>query len=327
MEKTLASPPIETLTQNIKRWAKEIGFYSVGILPASALFEKDSYLEDWNRRGYAASMQYMRDFDGRLERLRQSFPDAKSVICLTVSYYSPEEKPDPSSRVTGRVARYAWGRDYHKVLKKKLKTLIQRIQEYVGEPVDLRPFVDTGPILERKLAAKAGLGFIGKNTTLIGPAGSYLFLAELVTPLELVYDIPQGSFQECGNCTLCLEACPTGAIREPFVLDANRCISYLTIEHRGPIHPSLHRAIGNWVFGCDICIDVCPFNARPLPTLWEELRSERGVGSELNLEGILLLDEAGFRNRFQGTALLRAKWEGLRRNAEIVLNTLKGFNR
>ena len=268
-------------------------------------------------------MRYMRDFDGRLEKLRESFPNAKSIICLAVSYYSPEERQVPSLKKMGRVARYAWGKDYHKVVKKKLKELMRRIQASLKTPATLRTFVDTGPILERKLAAKAGLGFIGKNTTLIGSAGSYLFLTELVTDLELTYDTPEGSFQECGSCTLCLSACPTGALREPFVLDANRCISYLTIEHRTEIDPSLRPKMGDWIFGCDLCIDICPFNARPVSTPWEELRPAQGVGPGVDLkEALLFENEEAFRRRFRGTALLRAKWAGLRRNAQIVSENL-----
>jgi len=314
-----------SLSEKIKEWAKEIGFYSIGILPASVLFEEEPHLTRWNQEGYAASMRYMQGFGGRLKRLRESFPDVKSVICLTVSYYTADEKPDPSlKQQTGRIARYARGRDYHKVLKKKLKGLIHRIEASLPIPALFRPFVDTGPILERKLAVRAGLGFVGKNTTLISPTGSYLFLAEILTDLELTTDAPQGEFETCGSCTLCLEACPTDAIREPFVLDANRCISYLTIEHRGPIDPALKPQMENWAFGCDICIDICPFNARPVPTPWEELSPKQGAGSELNLEEVLSLDEEGFRRKFQGTPLMRPKREGLQRNAEVVLENLKG---
>ena len=319
MEKTLVDT---TFSRKIKEWAGEIGFYSAGIIPASVLFEEDPNLERWNREGHAGGMAYMKDFSGRLKRFRESFPDAASAICLTVSYYSPDERPNPSIRRSGWVARYARGRDYHKVLKRKLKLLIRRMQEAREGPAVFRPFVDTGPLLERKLAAKAGLGFIGKNTTLLGAAGSYLFLAEIVTNLTLDYDEPASPPPSCGSCTLCLEACPTGAIVEPFVIDARRCISYLTIEHRGPVEESLKKPVGNWVFGCDVCIDVCPFNARPIPTPWEELTPKAGVGSELDLQEVLSLGDVAFQKRFQGTPLLRPKRDGLKRNAAIVLENL-----
>ncbi len=310
-----------SLSVQIKTWAKELGFYSTGIVPAAILFEEEPLLSAWNRKGYAGTMTYMQKFGERLERLRTSFPSAKSVIVLTASYYQPEEAHQPTGEPSGRVARYAWGKDYHKALKKKLKLLSKRIREEAGEAT-LRYFVDTGPILERKLAKHAGLGFIGKNTTLITPAGSYFFLAELVTDLELEYDREE-PFDGCGHCTLCIDACPTEAIREPFTVDARRCISYLTIEHRGEIEAELKPKIGEWLFGCDICIDVCPYNSRPLETLWEELKQD-GVGASVPLEPILALeDEEAFRNRFGGTPLTRPKREGLMRNAAIVFENLK----
>lgn len=315
-----------SLSAWIKQCAKEIGFYSVGIVSARHLFESDEILSAWNQKGYSGTMFYMKDFENRLRRLRETFPTAKSVIVLTVSYYHPDHpSPQPTVGPLGRVARYARGKDYHKVLKKKLKLLSQKIREAGGrKDILLRHFVDTGPILERKLAQLAGLGFIGKNTTLITPAGSYFFLAELITDLELEYESPSGkTFDGCGHCRLCLEACPTEAIREPFVLDARRCISYLTIEHRGPIDEALRPKMGEWLFGCDICIDVCPFNSRPLETPWEELR-DAGAGETVSLKPILALqDEEAFRRRFQGTPLLRPKREGLLRNAATLLENLK----
>ncbi len=304
----------------IKHCAKELGFDSVGIVPAKVLFEKEPSLSAWNENGFSGTMSYMKEFDERLARFRAGFPTAKSVIALTVSYYQPD-RPVPSNEPSGRIARYAWGKDYHKVLKKKLKILSQNI--YEKEPhAELRPFIDTGPILERKLARLSGLGFIGKNTTLITPAGSYFFLAELVTDLELEYDREAHS-DGCGTCTLCIDACPTEAIPAPFTIDARRCISYLTIEHRGEIEPSLKPKMGEWIFGCDICIDICPFNSRPIETPWEEFK-ESGTGGSVPLEPVLALkSDEEFRSRFEGTPLLRSKREGLLRNASIVLENLK----
>lgn len=311
-----------SLSAWIKACAEELGFYSVGIVPASFLFEKDPSLETWNQKGYAGTMSYMREFDRRLERLRASFPEAKSVIVLTVSYYHQEDpRASFSGEAMGRVARYARGREYHKVLGKKLKLLSRKIGEATGEKQTFRYFVDTGPILERKLARLAGLGFVGKNTTLITPAGSYFFLAELVTDLELEYD-KERVFDGCGHCSLCIEACPTGAIREPFTVDARRCISYLTIEHRGDIEENLKPQMGDWLFGCDICIDVCPFNSRPVETPWEEFRYSR-INETIPLDPILAIsDDVSFRERFQGTPLTRPGLEGLRRNAGIVYENL-----
>lgn len=310
-----------SLTAWIKSCAKELGFYSVGILPASFLFEKDPSLEKWNQKGCAGTMAYMQEFDRRLEHFKASFPTAKSVIVLTVSYHQPPPPRKMTSEPEGRIARYAWGKDYHKILKKKLKLLSQKIQEKGRREVVLRPFVDTGPLLERRLARLAGLGFIGKNTTLITPAGSYFFLAELVTDLELEYD-KERVFEGCGQCRLCIDACPTEAIQEPFTIDARRCISYLTIEHRGAIDATLAPQMEEWLFGCDICMDVCPFNSRPVETPWSELK-RGGVGEMVPLGDILVLEtDEAFRDRFQGTPLLRPKREGLRRNAAIVLENL-----
>ena len=309
-----------SLSAWIKSCAKEIGFYSVGIIPAFILFEKEPSLEEWNQKGYAGTMSYMEEFDLRLERFRSNFPTAKSVIVLTVSYYQPDSPQTPTAEPAGRVARYARGKDYHKVLAKKLKLLSEKIRKHAGDGT-FRYFVDTGPLLERKLARAAGLGFIGKNTTLITPAGSYFFLAELVTDLELEYDAGR-VFEGCGQCTLCIDACPTEAIPEPYTVDARRCISYLTIEHRGAIDETLKAKIGDWLFGCDVCIDVCPFNGHPVETPWEELK-HFGTGETVPLEPVLTLSEEAFRERFRGTPLLRPKREGLKRNAAIVLKNLK----
>ncbi|MFH1857464.1 MAG: tRNA epoxyqueuosine(34) reductase QueG [Candidatus Omnitrophota bacterium] len=311
-----------SLASWIKACAKEMGFYSVGILPAKDLFEKDSSLEKWNRKGYSGTMSYLQKFDERQEHLKSRFPSAKSVIVLTVSYCRGGETPRRASGASGRVARYARCRDYHKVLEEKLQLLSQKIREHAGSGT-FQIFVDSAPILEKKLASRSGLGFIGKNTTLVTPAGSYFFLSELVTDLELAYDASAGIVDGCRDCRLCIDVCPTGAIVEPYTIDARRCIAYLTIEHQGDVAEELQPKMDQWLFGCDLCIDACPRNSAPVETPWEELK-ERLVAPSIPLEEIFSLkDDASFRKKFEGTPLLRVKRGTLIRNAEIILKNLK----
>ena len=223
---------------------------------------------------------------------------------------------DDAGDLWPRVARYARGRDYHNLMGKRLRRLAARIRAAVPG-CDTRTYVDTGPVLERELAARAGLGVAGKNTCLLGRRGSYLLLGEIFLTLDLAPDAPVADL--CGRCTRCLEACPTGALPEPYRLDANRCISYWTIEHRGAIPESFRERIGDWVFGCDVCQEVCPWNLRPQePADHPELRltEERAA---LDLAGLLALDAEGYRRTFQGSAMQRARLSGLKRNAAVAM--------
>jgi len=234
-----------------------------------------------------------------------------------LAYLSPNQTT--RSPGAGKVASYAWGRDYHKVIGKRLKRLAHRI-EAMAPGHHVRGFVDSGPILERAFARRAGLGFIGKNTMLIHRYwGSSFFLACLVTDLDLLEDepVPRG----CGQCTLCLDACPTGAFRGPFVLDSNRCLSYLTIEVRGDWPPGSPKDLHGWVFGCDECQSVCPYNRGEVPAVGAELASRSGIEPSMNLDEILRLNEVAFLERFQGSPLMRAKWRGLQRNARAILES------
>jgi epoxyqueuosine reductase len=218
----------------------------------------------------------------------------------------------------GRVARYARGRDYHDVIPPRLRALAAAIVELCGPETKCRTFVDTGPLVDRAAAERAGLGFVGKNTCLLtGRYGSYVFLSAILTTAAL----PSDPFvtRDCGSCRACLNACPTGAFIAPRQLDATRCISYLTIEHRGAIPHALRPRIGDWVFGCDVCQEVCPWNRARSPTAHEEFAPQAGAGNTLDLAELLTLDEAAFRARFRGTPLMRTKRRGLLRNAAIAL--------
>jgi epoxyqueuosine reductase len=219
------------------------------------------------------------------------------------------------------VARYAWGRDYHKIIPPKLKALAETIIRLGGEGAACRTFVDTGPLVDRAVADRGGLGFVGKNTcVLTGRHGSFVFLSAILTTVELPPD-PLAT-KDCGSCRACLEACPTDAFVAPRRLDATRCISYLTIEHRGSIPTELRPRMGTWIFGCDVCQDVCPWNRARPPAQHEELAPDRGAGPDLDLVELLALDDESFRARFQGTPLTRAKRAGLLRNAAVALGNL-----
>ena len=341
------------ITQKIQALAKQAGFDLFGVAPADPLEQERDRLSSWLVKGFAGEMSYLgNNVEKRLDPAKV-MPSAKSIICLGMSYYyhfpSPIAldresvkvcggRPSPGTRLRvdeevvvaerrkpgkarGKVARYAWGKDYHKVLKKKLKGLIKQIVDLAGPHTRCKEYTDTGPILERPLAARAGLGFIGKNTLLLHPKhGSWFFLCEILTNLELESNRPAKS--NCGSCRACLDACPTQAFTGPYELDATRCISYWTIEARSDIPPEFHEAIGSHVFGCDICQEVCPFNRRPLPSHCEEFAPSVGAGPSLDLDPVLTMDEDLFHEAFAHTPLTRAKHSGIIRNAKIVLKNL-----
>jgi epoxyqueuosine reductase len=301
----------------IKRKAKELGFDLCGIAPAGA-FPELSFLREWLARGYAGEMRYMgRTADARAD-VRNVVPAARSVIVTGTIYtvdrpYSIEH----SSREDALIARYAWGDDYHDVLKARLDALLSWMREASPEPFDARAYVDTGPVQERVYAQYAGLGWIGKNTCLINAEqGSWLFLSEIICSLPLEPDAP--ALDQCGTCTLCLEACPTGAITEPHVLDATRCLSYLTIELRGAI-PEEHRtALGAHVYGCDICQEVCPYNQHP-PRSNDAAWQPRRALDLPKLVDLWTRSDEELRHSTRGSAMTRAKLTGLRRNLAVAI--------
>lgn len=218
----------------------------------------------------------------------------------------------------GRVARYAWGRDYHDVIPPRLRAISELLRDLAGAEIRSRTFVDTGPLVDRGAAVRAGLGFVGKNTCLLtGPHGSYVFLSAVLTTAEIAPD-PLVT-KDCGSCTACIDACPTEALLGGQQIDATRCISYLTIEHRGSLPRDLRPLMGDWVFGCDICQEVCPWNRARSISFHREFVPSEGAGADLDLVDLLGLDDAAFRARFKGTPLTRAKRRGLLRNAAVAL--------
>ncbi len=309
---------MSSLIAQIKGEARALGFEIVGITSADMLARDDEAFRQWREAGFAADMDYMQRRTHLHARPAALVPSSLSIITLAINYYATAPEFSHENRY-GRIARYAWGRDYHLVVRPRLERLAARIEKLAGRRLHHRSFVDAVPLLERALAARAGLGFFGKNTNLLLPQrGSWFFLSEILIDLELPAEDRQVKIS-CGTCNRCLDACPTNAFAAPYSLDSRRCISYLTIENRGAIPRELRRGLGEWIFGCDICQTVCPFNRFSSDTLWPELRPEAGVGERLDLVELLsIATDQEFRARFRGTPLTRPKRRGLLRNAAIV---------
>ena len=299
----------------LKSWAIEVGFDRAGIALVQPSRTGAEFLE-WLARGDQAEMAYLeRRQEVRLDP-REVLADASSVLCVALQYHPLVGSEAPGGDLWPRVARYARGLDYHLIMERRLRRLAERIHEsYPG--TESRIYVDTGPVLEREMAASAGLGTVGKNTNLLDPeSGSWFLLGELFMSLEVSPDIPGSDL--CGTCTECLDACPTGALAEPYRLDSRRCISYWTIEHRGAVPPEVRPLIGDWVFGCDICQEVCPINTDAQPGDHPELQlpDEREL---LDLTGLLGLNREQYVEAFRGSPMKRSKLEGLQRNAAVAM--------
>jgi epoxyqueuosine reductase len=303
------------ITTLLKGEAQRLGFTLVGVCPAVAPTGV-TRLAEWINAGYAGEMAYLAARQRAYEHPRHVLDGARSIVMLGLPYRSDE--PRPTTPGAGRISRYAWGTgDYHDVIHDKLRQLIATLDSIAPE-ANARGVVDTAPFLEREFAQLAGLGWIGKHTLLIHkPLGSYFFLAALLIDQPLVYDEPFTA-EHCGSCRACLDACPTEAFPQPYVLDATRCISYLTIELRGSIPLELRSGIGQWLFGCDICQDVCPWNHRATSTE-EPAFQPTGDSNPIDLIGLFDLDDEGFRRRFRHTPLWRSRRRGILRNAAIVL--------
>ncbi|MBC8366210.1 tRNA epoxyqueuosine(34) reductase QueG [bacterium] len=300
-------------TNSLRESILALGFDRVGFAPALVVDDYPRY-QSWLDAGYAGGMEYMHRNCCLREDPRELLAEARSVIMVSMNYHWPSEDKAVDER--GRVSRYARGRDYHKVMRKRLQNVELILREEFGAQAT-RVCVDSAPLLERSLAAAAGLGWIGKNTLLIDERlGSWTFLAALLCDLDLPADSPVAD--RCGNCTACLEACPTQAFPEPGLLDASKCISYLTIEHKGEIDDDLAGQMDNHIFGCDICQEVCPWNTKAPMTEIEDFRPRELVSTPL-LSELLQLDEAGFLKRFAGTPVMRAGLDGMKRNARIAL--------
>jgi len=309
---------VSALVTQIKQAAREIGFEVAGIASVEPLQRDDAAFHKWCEAGYAAGMDYMTRRPELHAHPRALVSRARSLITLAIDHYAEAPEFQHEARY-GRVARYAWGLDYHDIVKPRLHALVSRIEELVGREIHAQCFVDAVPLLERAVAARAGLGFFGKNTNLIQPrGGSWFFLSEILLDLDLPADSHEMKVS-CGTCRRCIDACPTDAFVAPYQLDSNRCISYLTIENKSAIPREMRTALGEWVFGCDVCQDVCPFNRFAEETRWPEFKPQAGAGPRLDLIEVLsIAADEEFRNRFRGTPLTRPKRRGLLRNAAVV---------
>jgi epoxyqueuosine reductase len=309
----------ENLAQTVKDLARSNGFDLAGIAPPDL---GDAYhrYQEWISEGNAGEMAYMTRRPEVRQDLRHLWPETQSVLVVAMRYHYPVNWPDgpsPPGHLPGVIARYARGGDYHKFIKKRLIRVLRALQE-IDPDIRGRSYVDTGPILERDLAVHSGLGWKGKNSLLLERAlGSYFFLGTLLLNRKLRSDIPSET-EHCGSCVRCIEDCPTGAIVKPGVIDSRRCISYLTIELRGPMPRELRPLVGNLIFGCDICQEVCPWNDGA-PGAVEPRFAPRPGALSPDLHELLLLDEEGYKSRFQGSAVMRARYDGFLRNVAVAI--------
>ena len=302
---------------DIKLKARELGFDACGIAPAADLPEL-GFLREWLARGYAGSMAYLERSADRRAGVERVVPSARTVIVTATVYHTARplsiECADPSRAL---IARYGWGDDYHDVVGARLDALLAWMRDRSPQSFDARACVDTGPVQERVYARHAGIGWIGRNTCVISPElGSWIFLGEIICSLPLETDAP--AFDQCGACTLCLEACPTQALVAPGVLDSTRCISYLTIEHRGEIPAALRPAVGSHVYGCDVCQEVCPWNSAA-PTSADPAWQPRPAWDQPALLTLREMPDDELNVALRGSAMRRAKAAGLRRNVAIAL--------
>jgi epoxyqueuosine reductase len=303
------------LTAALRQEAERLGFGLSGACPAAAPPGSVDRLRQWLAAGYAGQMHYIADRSEAYADPGRVLDGARSALMLAMDYRSHE--PEPTGPGQGRVSRYAWGGDYHDVVHQRLRELADYLR-LLAPGARVRGVVDTAPLLERELAQAAGLGWIGKNTLVLNRLhGSWFFLAALLTDQPLEY-AAAAETDHCGTCRACLDACPTQAFVAPWVLDSRRCISYLTIELREPVERQLRPAMGDWLFGCDVCQDVCPWNRRS-PTSGEPAFEPHPRHNPIELGELFSLDEPGFRARFRHTPLWRTRRRGLLRNAALVL--------
>jgi len=305
------------LTQSIKNKAKEIGFDLVAISPVGE-FPENQFFKEWISRGFGGEMHYLENNADKRADIEKVLPGAKSVICCAI-YYNTDNpySTDCFDSDKGWVSRYSWGNDYHEIVGKKLLQLVEQLRILVPNGLRYKYYVDTGPVLEKVFSKYSGIGWIGKNTCLINQqAGSWLFVGEIISDIELDYDSPVPD--RCGTCTRCIDACPTDAIVEPYVLDSRKCISYLTIELKGSIPVDLREGMGNNIYGCDICQDVCPWNKHAHVTDNSNFIPREGLLNP-DLSTLSNLDQDGFRKLFKNSPIKRTKRRGLLRNVMIAM--------
>ena len=309
------------MTNQIKNAARRLGFALVGVASVDPP-QHWAFYQKWLNLGYAGEMGYLgRNLDRRAD-VREIVPDAKSILCVGLNYLPESDVSNDQASTSGQIARYARGDDYHDTMKERLFELLAEIQ-CIEPSAQGRVYVDTGPVLERDFAQRAGVGWFGKHTCLIDKGrGSWFFLGEIILNLDLEVDKPQ--LDHCGTCTKCLDACPTDAIPEAYVVDSRRCISYLTIELKGAIPRDVRSDIGDWVFGCDICQEVCPWNIKHAqPSSEDAFQAREGLGAP-KLVDLLRLDQASFSAKFKGSPIKRSKRRGLLRNAAVALGNVGG---
>jgi epoxyqueuosine reductase len=313
-----AQPDPSAIVRALTAEAEALGFAALAIAPATTLAADQAAYRQQLAAGHFRGMPWLNEERALAFEPERLLPGARSVLVLAMSYHTAEPPPVATHGPTGQIARYARGRDYHAVIRPRLRRLVRRLEELVGHPVRARLFVDSGPLAERAFARLAGLGWIGRNTLLLHRRlGSWTVLGAILTDLELPTGQPLRT--NCGSCDRCLRACPTDAFVAPYVLDASRCIAYLTIEHRGPIPPELRAGLGDWVFGCDRCQEVCPVNRKALSAALPDFAPRPGLGSQTELLPLLELDQAAFAERFRGSAVRRAGRDGFVRNVVIAL--------
>lgn len=304
-----------SLTERIKTEAYRLGFCGVGVARAERLTREAVRLREWLDRGYHGTMRWMENnFEKRTDPA-VIMPGAISLVALALNYYTDIQHSRDAN--AGKISRYAWGDDYHDVLSEKLATLLDRIRTWEPAAVG-KIYVDTGPMMEKVWAQRAGIGWEGKHTNVITQDhGSWVFLGELILNLELEYDVP--ATDHCGSCTLCIEACPTQAIVEPYVLDSNLCISYLTIEHRGAIAEKLGEHFDRWIYGCDVCQDVCPWNHKFAAVTSLQRFAPRPHTEAPDIAEVSRMTQEEFSAKFKNSPIKRTRLSGLKRNAETVL--------
>lgn len=302
-----------SLSANIKQFAIDAGFDRVAFVPAVKLDDEAERLNDWLNAGYNASMEWIARDPQRRTDPREIFPAARSVVVVLKNYYTDHRHTSP-----GKISRYAWGDDYHDVVGSGLRAVLQRIRDEVPE-ADGKVCVDTAPMMDKAWAVRAGLGWLGKHSNVITrDLGSWVFIGELILNLELEYDTTVVE-DHCGTCTACLDACPTSAIVKPYIVDSAKCISYATIEHRGDqIPPEVASNLDGWLYGCDICQDVCPWNRFEKPA--SDARFEPRLGqTSLDPAAVLEMEHPVYVERFRHSAVKRAKLSGLKRNAKYLM--------
>lgn len=316
-ESNLSQKPSSTIARLIKQQAAIEGFDKVGIVSAGALDEEGRRLQEWLARGYHGEMKWMaRDPEARTDP-RLIFPDARSVVVVALNYYTPHTHQ--TNLATGKISRYAWGDDYHDVMSAKLRSLLSWTKEQ-WPGVEGKACVDIQPVMDKAWAVRAGLGWLGKHSNVITPEfGSWIFIGELLLNLELEYDDDRVA-DHCGTCTLCIDACPTQAITEPYVVDSNKCVSYATIELRAPELPqTFANKLSGWLYGCDICQDVCPWNRFEQVTTEPRFAPREG-NVNASLDDVLGLTPESYAERFRGSAMKRTKLSGLQRNARELMS-------